>query len=814
MRARASKSSSLERDLAGRPLVLAALLFGLGVWIGPLSPQAPGVALVVALSLSTMALAGSRRAPILSFALVSLASALWGVGLSQRQAAIELPADLAAEEVVEGRVVAVSPPRENRTRVHLRVHRVIRGEAFFDARFGVWLSLDGAPSLYVGDSVRARVRLRKPRGPTNPGQRDRRGEDQAQGIAFLARPVRGQWSAIGFPPPPARFQRDYRERFAELCARAIDEGNAARLVRTLGLGDRAALPEETLSDFRDTGLAHLLSVSGLHVGVVALGLCRLLRWLLTRFSALTLRCDVPRLAALLTVPMCWLYVFLSGAEVPAVRSGVMVSALFLARVLGRDDDAPSALCLAALVILARDPAALRSISFQLSFVAVASLMLGTRPLNEWLSRRLSLDESDERSRLLRCARWLCATLAATAIASLATAPLVARAFGQTSIVAVLANLVALPLGSALTVLSACAALAMSLCEPIAALLLCLCDPLAALLLEITRLFASLPWASLDVSPPTGAVVAAAYACLLALWLWPRSRRAGMLSACIGALGLVVFAGLPWMARHMDRSLRVTFFDIGQGDAALVRFPDGQTMLIDGGGDPEGRWRVGERVLVPALRALGVERLDIAMLSHPHPDHANGLIESAAALRPREIWIARGQTQVPGGLSRALVDAAPKAQIVELAAGDRRELSGVEVAILHPPPNAPHLGENDASLSARLSLGEISFLFTGDIEALGEQALLSAGRDLRATVLKAPHHGSRTSSTPEFVAATSPGHVVFSCGRDNRFGFPHAEIVARYESRGSAIHRTDRDGAITFVTDGQSLNVLKSFVAEQ
>ncbi|MBQ4335116.1 MAG: DUF4131 domain-containing protein, partial [Myxococcaceae bacterium] len=156
MRAHASKSSPLERDLAGRPLVLAAFFFGLGIWLGPLSPQAPGCALAVALTLSTMALAGSRRAPILSFALVSLASALWGVGLSQRQAAIELPADLAAEEVVEGRVVAVSPPRENRTRVHLRVHRVIRGEAFFDARFGVWLTLDGAPSLDVGDSVRAR----------------------------------------------------------------------------------------------------------------------------------------------------------------------------------------------------------------------------------------------------------------------------------------------------------------------------------------------------------------------------------------------------------------------------------------------------------------------------------------------------------------------------------------------------------------------------------------------------------------------------------------------------------------------------------
>ncbi len=814
MRAHASKSSPLERDLAGRPLVLAAFFFGLGIWLGPLSPQAPGCALAVALTLSTIGFAGSRRAPILSFAIVSLASALWGVGFAQRQASIEVPADLADEEVVEGRVVAVSPPREERTRVHLRVHRVLRGESILDARFGVWLSLDGAPSIYVGDWLRARTRLRKPRGPTNPGQRDRRGEDQAQGIAFLARPVRGQWSAIGLPPTAARFQRDYRERFADLCARAIDGENAARLVRTLGLGDRAALPEETLSDFRDTGLAHLLSVSGLHVGVVALGLYRLLRWLFTRSSALTLRCDVPRLVALLTLPMCWLYVFLSGAEVPAVRAGVMVSALSLARLLGRDDDAPSALCLAALVILARDPAALRSISFQLSFVAVASLMLGTRPLDAWMSRRLSLDESDERSRLLRCARWLCASLAATSIASLATAPLVAQAFGQTSLVAVLANLVALPLGSALTVLSACAALAMSLCEPLAALVLCLCEPLAALLLFITRCFASLPWASLDVSPPSVAVVAAAYACLLALWLWSRSRRAGVFLACLGASGLIAFALLPWMARQMDRSLRVTFFDIGQGDAALIRFPDGQTMLIDGGGDSEGRWRVGERVLVPALRALGVERLDIAMLSHPHPDHANGLIESAEALRPREIWIAGGQKQAPGGLSRALIDAAPNAQIIELAAGDRRQLSGVEVAILHPPKSAPRLEENDASLSARLSLGTVSFLFTGDIEAMGEQALLSANRELRATVLKAPHHGSRTSSTPDFVAATSPGHVVFSCGRNNRFGFPHAEVVARYASQGSAIHRTDLDGAITFVTDGQSLSVLKPFAAER
>lgn len=805
------------RGLAGRPLLLAALLFALGIWTAVWLPQMPAFLLLAALPLTLFGFLGSQRFPLVCFSLISLAFFVWGAGMAQLRSRVEVPFLLDDEEIVEGRVTSVALLRDGRTRLNLEVRRILRAKSTFEARFGVRLSVDGAPSVFRGDVLRARVRLRPIDGPQNQGMADLRAGYAAQGILFSGRVVRGQWSAIGSPPRAGLFQRGYRERFADLCARAMRGDAAAKLVRNLGLGERSALPEETLEDFRATGLAHLLSVSGLHVGVVALGCYRLLRWLLSRSVALVLSCDVLRIASLTTLPLCWGYVFLSGAAVPAIRAGAMVSALFFARILGRDQDAPSALCLAGMTILALDPAALHAISFQLSFVAVAALMLLQPPLCALLQSLPSAAKGEcparsESTWRMRCAQALCSTIAATLAASLATAPLVATAFQQASLVAVFANVVALPIGSALTVLSASAALLMPFAEPIAALLLCLADPIAALLLAVTRWMATIPLASWRVPPPSAWTVAMFYAALLAIPLWARSRQWAAALACLGLIGIGAGTCLPLIARHLDDSLRVTFFAVGQGDAALIRFPDGRAMLIDGGGDPEGRWRVGEKVLLPALRSLGIHRIDIALLSHPHPDHALGLIDVAGTLKPREIWVARDRSAGQSALTGALIDAARGAELIELAAGDRRTMGEVALEILHPPSDAAHLGDNDASLAVRLAFRGVSFLFTGDLERAGERMLLEAHRDLSAIVLKVPHHGSRTSSTPQFVKAVAPAHAVFSCGRHNLFGFPSPAVVSRYEAVGSAIHRTDRDGAITFVTDGKSLRVDKPFAA--
>lgn len=819
MREHPGRPSASTRALTGRPLVPAALLFSLGIWPALWLPQAPTRSLLAALSLSLLGFVGSRRVPLISFSLISLASALWGLGLAQLQASVEVPILLNDEEVVEGRVQSVMRRDDDRTRLNLEVRRVVRAEGAFEARFGVRLSVDGAPAIFRGDALRARIRLRPIRGPQNQGQADQREALAAQGILFSGWVVRDQWSALGPPPRAGPFLRDYRARFAALSARAMRGEEAARLVRTLGLGEDAAMDEETLESFRATGLAHLLSVSGLHVGVVALGFYRLFRWLFTRSAALTLRWNVLRLASLFALPACWGYVVLSGAEVPAIRAGVMVSALFSARIFGRDQDAPSALCLAGLIILALDPSALRAISFQLSFAAVCGLMLLAPPLHALLQRLFSAARRERHARatsdrITRCVDALCATIAATLAASLATAPLVAKAFHQASTVAVLANVVALPIGSALTVLSASAALAMSIGESFAALILRLADPLAALLLAITRLMATIPLASLRVPPPSPLIVIAFYAALMALPLWPWARRAALALACLGPIALGVGASLPLIARHLDDSLRVTFLAVGQGDAALIRFPDGGAMLIDGGGDPDGRWRVGEKTLLPALRSLGVHRLDVAMLSHPHPDHALGLIDAVAHLGAREIWLARGHGVRQGALTGALVAAAQGAKIVELAAGDRQSVGGVTLEILHPPrTDDARLGENDASLTVRIAFGDVSFLFTGDLERAGERMIVEANPSPRAVVLKVPHHGSKTSSTHHFVEAVAPAHAVFSCGHHNRFGFPHPEVVARYEAIGSEVHRTDLDGAITFVTDGQALRVDKPFAGQ-
>ncbi|MDR0965216.1 MAG: DNA internalization-related competence protein ComEC/Rec2 [Myxococcales bacterium] len=812
MRQHPASPSERERALGGRPLLLSALLFALGIALAPWLPSLPGVIVALCAACALLAALGSRRVPLICFSLISLSFFLWGVGLAQLRARVEVPRLLEDEEVVEGRVASDPEARDGRTRFILEVARLLRREGVpVDARFGVRLSVEGDPAVFRGDVLRAKVRLRPIDGPQNWGASDPRPGHAARGVLFFGTVVRGQWSAIGHPPVAASFQKAYRDRFAALVGRVVGDGPAtAELIQTLGLGDRATLPEETLDDFRAIGLAHLLSVSGLHVGVVALGFYRLLRWLLTRSARLILRIDVLRLASIGALPMAWAYVCLTGAEVPAIRAGVMVSALFAARILDREQDAPSALCLSALLILATDPASLRALSFQLSFVSIAALLV-LQPRFRRLFPTMPIARSGWRALISRSANALFSTIAATLAASLATAPLVASAFQQASLMAVAANAAALPIGSALTVLSAAAALAMPLSDHLATAILWIAAPLARGLLALANLLSTPTWASLHVASPTPLFIAAFYGSLLAIPLWERSHRAAACLAIAGLLTCGMSTAWPLVDRRLDRSLRVTFLAIGQGDAALVRFPLGQTMLIDGGGDPEGRWKIGAQVLLPALRRLGIHRVDTLVLSHPHPDHALGLIEVASALAPREVWIGANTANAP--LTRALLDASNQAEIHVLAAGDRRSIDGVEIDVLHPPSRDVGLRENDASLLMKLRWGEVSFLFTGDLERTEEALLVEARSDLRATVLKVPHHGSRTSSTPAFVEAISPAHAVFSCGRGNLFGFPNPEVVERYVHQGSAIHRTDREGAITFATDGRTLRVEKPFADE-
>jgi competence protein ComEC len=251
---------------------------------------------------------------------------------------------------------------------------------------------------------------------------------------------------------------------------------------------------------------------------------------------------------------------------------------------------------------------------------------------------------------------------------------------------------------------------------------------------------------------------------------------------------------------------LTFLDVGHGDSILVEFPGREKMVVDGGGLPVGTFDIGENVVSPFLWGKGIRTIGTLVLSHPHPDHRNGLPSIARNFRPREFWEAAPGAEDPG--AEALRKALGPALRLRLKPGDERTIGGVRIEILAPDEeDSSRTGaENERSLVLRLTYGSTSFLLTGDIAASAERRLAGSGRAIRTDVLKSPHHGSRSSSSPEFLDSVSPRIVVISVGRDNRYGLPDPGIVARYEERGIRVLRTDRDGAVEIASDGERLSI--------
>jgi len=354
--------------------------------------------------------------------------------------------------------------------------------------------------------------------------------------------------------------------------------------------------------------------------------------------------------------------------------------------------------------------------------------------------------------------------------------------------------VGLPFASALTVLAALAFLASAVTPAAAPAMLWLCRPFATAFLAVNDAFAAPALATVGIASPGWGLVATAYA-LGGAALLVHGRARGVLVA--GALAAVLLPGPTrrLAARHRS-GIEVIFLSVGQGDCTVLRLPDGSGVVIDAGGDPAGRYDPGARDVLPFLRDMGIDHLAAAFVSHPHPDHLQGLPAVVAGLGSDRVLASfdRGDA-----MARTAFGRMPPARV--LSAGDDLTLAGVRFQVLGPPREAHRLVENDASLVLHVTYGASSFLLPGDVEAAGEAALLAAGIP-RVDVVKAPHHGSRTSSGRGLVAATHPRWVVFMVGAGNRYGFPHAETVARWREVGAELLRTD-EGPVRFRSDGHT-----------
>jgi competence protein ComEC len=720
------------------PWLALAFAAGFALWLRPSRQRLAGVVLC------GFALAGLHAAVSLS---LQLPTALEGHDLA-----------------VSGRVVELPRHEPRRTRFRFRVDgdasqpAPLRGRllqlSWYDDRDAAALHVAGPRlQLVPGGHWRLPLRLRAPRGLRNPGNIDSEKRALADRIAATGY-VRDPDAARQLSP--GRGLDAWRGRMSARIARAVPSPSS-RFVRALALGDTRALDDADWESLRATGLTHLIAISGFHVGLVA-GFFALLAagawWLLPSLGRHLPRAHAAALAALAGALG---YAAIAGFALPTVRTLLMIAVVVVARLLRRAQRAVDALALAAIAVLLADPLSVLAPGFWLSFAGVAWLLwclphAGGRTWRGMLREFFS----------------------AQAVATVGLLPLTVALFGQASLAGPLANLVAIPWWSLVVV-------PLALCG----------TALDALLPGFGEWAWRLAASAFDLAWPWFERLAHSP---LALWWLPQPAWFALPLALAGGFWLLLPRGLPgkplalllwlpllWPQRGLpaDGEVEVMVVDVGQGLSVLVRTARHALLYDMGPAQPDG-FDAGEQVVVPALHALGVRRLDAAVVSHGDNDHAGGFPAVARAF--------------PSRLSLTPDGAPPLLQGRPCLAGTHWRWDGVAFRFLHPPRDFPYL-DNESSCVLRIESMHGAVLLTGDIGEVIERDLLRRERTgVRADVVLVAHHGSHGSSDPGFVAATGARWALVSAGYGNRFHHPAPDAVARWREAGARVRTTLDSGA--------------------
>lgn len=724
------------------------------------------------------------------------------------------PAAEASDEgtALQGLVVDAPERTDEATRFTLGVDTLfggrdtaaVEGRTRVTLRPSPWAEEPGTfPEIQQGDVIRLQGSLRLAPGLRNPGGFDYRAYLARRGVCctmYVGKPdhvaVRGNRRGVLGATLVA-----VRKHVRRQIDRYVPSAGGRAVLRALLLGDRSRVTDAQRDRFAKTGLMHLLAVSGLHVFLVGMVLYVLLRPLLMRFQ-LRWR-TVEGVRAVFTIVVLGFYMLLTGGR-PSVVRAVIMATLFIGGVFFQRSAHPlNTLGVAALVLLAVRPPALFDVGFQLSMGAVASIVTLNPRFLEMIPGRYRASE---------VAEWLVSTVTVSAAAILGTAPVLLYHFGWVSAAGLLLNVAGIPctgLALSAAILTAITGAGWTV---VGAAFGSAADLFVQGLLATSRWGAEwFSWAGLRMATPDPCVLGALTAGLIALAQWPRPRNrwrwviAGALLATVSVWGSAT-------GRKAAPTLDVLFFDVGQGDAALVSTPEGRHVLVDTGPHSPSGGAV-EFSLLPYLERWGIHRLNDIIITHSDEDHLGGLPTLL-----REVPVGRvvhngrpADTELYAETRRLLDRKGTPQRTVQR--GDTLAISpSVRAQVLSPPPRPAHRGiegRNSASVVLHLGYGEVDLLLPGDAESDAERDLVRTyGRQLESRVIKVPHHGSATSSSPDFVRAVSgargESHAVVSVGQNEQYGMPSEEVLSRWRRRGANVHSTAQEGAVWIRTDGEEV----------
>ena len=743
-----------------------------------------------------------------------------------------LQVDDGRKVVVTGRIADDPADLERHTRLILEVESIEVDETLMSSEGKVLAYLPSPPTLATDDKKDV---LRFGQALTVRGnfERPEAIEDfdypaylTSQGISGIlwarrAEPLPEQGSS-----PAAKVMAlvfDVRAALSASLDQALTHPNST-VANAILLGRREALPPDVTEDFRSSGAAHLLAISGLHVGILLVLTLETASWALGR-----------RWGMYLLVPLAsiWLYALVSGLPISVVRAAIMGTVYLAALALGRPRSALPALAFSAALMAGDDPRVLGQVSFQLSFAAMAGIVLAL-PLQAGVSERL-----DQRIRVAgswwtqwawQGAKWLVPAIIVSAAAALATWPLVAFHFNRVPLLGIVTTLLAMPSLPVILLGSFATAIAGVVHPVIGQILGWMAWLPISYLIALTS---NMPSPALHASWAGPSMLWAWYGVIGGLMLFPRRVVASKLatwrltsqdtpksdpsrtfkysapSARLVLLSVALLAGASvlWsqLLARPDGDLRVYFLDVGQGDSTLIVTPGGKQVLIDGGPGLESATGAFSGKLPSWDRSL-----DLVVLTHLDDDHSRGIFRVLERYSVGGMMVGGGAADSPKFAEWQPVLDRLRIPRIDVESGFRVELEpGVFLQVLHPQPgpsDRPSRDRNNDSIVLRLVYDRAAFMFAADVEAEAEAFLARSDAALASTVLKVSHHGSRTSTTQPFLDRVAPLVAVVSAGENNSFGHPDPGVIARLRDSVGAdrIYRTDLHGTIEVVTNGTSM----------